>query len=40
MLKRLDISAYKKIYDKNPMAVAIVSLIKNKNSRDYDFLYE
>ncbi len=40
MLKRLDISVYKKIYDKNPMAVAIVSLIKNKNGQDYDFLYE
>ena len=40
MLKRLDISAYKKLYDKSPMAVAIVSLIKNKNGVDVDFLYE
>lgn len=40
MLKIFDISAYKKIYDKSPMAVAIVRLIKNKKGEDYDFLYE
>ena len=31
MLTRLDISAYKRIYDKNSMAVAVVTLLKNKN---------
>ncbi len=40
MLSRLDISAYKKIYDKNPMAVAVVTLLKNKQGEVIDFLYD
>ena len=40
MLTRLDISAYKRIYDKNSMAVAVVTLLKNKNGEVNDFVYE
>ncbi len=40
MLTRLDISAYKRIYDKNPMAVAVVTLLKNKDGEVNDFVYE
>lgn len=40
MLTRLDISAYKRIYDKNSMAVAVVSLIKNNQGEVVDFEYE
>ena len=39
MLSRLDISAYKRIYDKNPMAVAVVTLLKNKQGEVIDFEY-
>ncbi len=39
MLSRLDISAYKKIYDKNPMAVAVVTLLKNNQGEVVDFEY-
>ncbi len=39
MLSRLDISAYKRIYDKNPMAVAVVTLLKNKQGEVVDFEY-
>ena len=39
MLSRLDISAYKRIYDKNPMAVAVVTLLKNMQGEVIDFEY-
>ena len=40
MLSRLDISAYKKIYDKNSIAVAVVTILKNSNGEPNDFKYE
>lgn len=39
MLSRIDISAYKRIYDKNSMAVAVVTLLKNKDGDVVDFEY-
>ncbi|MBO7178919.1 MAG: PAS domain-containing protein [Clostridia bacterium] len=40
MLRKFDLSAYKKVYDKSPVAFAILTLIKNSAGEPYDFLYE
>ena len=40
MLKRLDLSAFKKIYDKSAIAFAVLKLIRNDEGVAYDFLYE
>ena len=40
MLKRLDLTAFKKIYDKSAIAFAVINLIRNDEGVAYDFLYE
>ncbi len=40
MLRKFDLSPYKKIYDKSPIAFAVVTLVKNSAGDDYDFQYE
>ena len=40
MLKRLDLSAFKKIYDKSAIAFAVINLIRNAEGVVYDFSYE
>ena len=40
MLKRLDLTAFKKIYDKSAIAFAVLNLIRNDEGVAYDFLYE
>ena len=40
MLKRLDLSAFKKIYDKSAIAFAVINLIRNVEGVVYDFSYE
>ncbi|MBE6748963.1 MAG: response regulator [Ruminococcaceae bacterium] len=40
MLRKFDLSAYKKVYDKSPVAFAILDLVKNDAGEPYDFLYE
>lgn len=40
MLKRLDSTAFKRIYDKSPIAFAVVTLLRNKKGEVTDFLYE
>ncbi len=40
MFKRLDLSPFKKIYDKSAIAFAVLKLIRNDEGVAYDFLYE
>ncbi|MBR2877335.1 MAG: PAS domain-containing protein, partial [Clostridia bacterium] len=40
MLKKFDVSAYKKLYDDSSMAVAVFKLVENKSGEVCDFIYE